>query len=398
MFPVPAARLSGALLSVAFCVACDLAVAQDGSAFGPGVDWSATATTRISIEGDINRDLDAGNQERLLSEALDAGLVIDAETRRALLTAELGLEARYFLGQDDDVDGTGRVDPRFTLRHIWTGKSYTFESNAGVTLSQASFTQLDDTGTSDATTTQISVTYGADLTQELSEVSAIVIGFEGSMIDFSEQSAGLIPSNTIGASIGWTRALSEATDLTLSAGLRNFSADNAASTRSQTLDLLATLAHRRTSRHDFTFSLGLSGVRTEEFGAGIDFDVGVTGGLGLDYTLQNLTTEFSFDQSVEPSSEGSLQSFSRIASALRYSINDRERLSVALSFSRRSPLGGTGDSLEFLSIRPVYAWDIAEQTEFSIGYEFRMSRDSALGTAVGHQVFIALERDFDLLQ
>ena len=79
---------------------------------GPGVNWSLRGRADYSITGDINRDLEPDNQEKLLTNALAAGLILDAETKRSLISTELGVRASYFLGEDPELDGDTRLDPR----------------------------------------------------------------------------------------------------------------------------------------------------------------------------------------------------------------------------------------------------------------------------------------------
>lgn len=367
-------------------------------AVGPGVDWSLSGRTSYRVTGDINRDLDPGSQEALLTQAVTAGLILDAETKRALVSAELGLTASHFLGEDPDLDGETRLDPSLNLRGTYRGKRYTVNAALGLDIQEASVAQTDDTGTTESDTTQFSVRYSTGLEQQIDQLNTFILSSSGTLIDFSEASADLTPSVTFGLGAGWRRQLTETSTLTLTTGLRQFMADDTENTRSQVLDLLASLSHQRTSRHTFGGSLGSSFVRTKADGEGVDFEVGLTGGVSFDYRFSEFALDLDLSQAIEPSSEGELQAFSRFGMTLSYDINAHERINLAGDLSRRAPLGSGGSStLDRLSLATTYSYALSEATQLSLGYVFQGSRDSDDGTAFGHRIFLSAERRFDVV-
>lgn len=404
----PAAILSGCCALV-FALVCApvIAPAQEavqtaggGSpwhAAGPAVDWSLSGRAAYTITGDINRDLEPDNQEKLLTNALEAGLVLDAETRRSLISAELGLRASHFLGEDDELDGETRLDPRLALRGAYRGKTYTVTAALGLVAEQASLAQADDTGISAGDATQLSIDYSVGLAQQLDELNTLNIGSTGTVIEFSEDTEDLIPSRTVGVSVGWERQLTETSTATFETGVRQFDADDLVSTQSRTLDLLLSLSHRRTPRHTFGGSIGVAAVRTDADGAETDDDLSLVGGASLEYLFKNGTVGVDFSQAVEPSAEGELQAFSRLGSALSYDVNNHQRVSLFGSLSRRTPLGGTGETFDFYTIGTSYGIDIAESVEMTFGYSFQGNNDSAAGAATGHQVLLSLGKSFDVI-
>ncbi|MEM8958104.1 MAG: hypothetical protein AAGC86_09845 [Pseudomonadota bacterium] len=368
------------------------------TASGGAVDWSLAARTRIGIEGDLNRDLDPDAQGALLTQALEAGLVLDAQTKRSLLSAELGVSARYFIGDGNDLGGTGRLDPSLSINHSYTGKTYQVDTRAGLAVTRAAFSQADDTGTTDANASQFTVNYGSSLTQQLDTQSSVTAGVNGTYTDFSESAVDLVPTFVVGTTAGWNRQITETSALSFDLGFRHFAADNPEDTRSQTADLSARLQHRRTPRHMIGVTLGTTGVRTTETGTGTDFDINATGGIALDYALRSLSASLGLDQSIEPSSEGRLESQTRVSGSLGYQVNRRQQSSLTLSYSRRTPLGSdTGETRDFLRVSPSYSIALTPAASFTFGYAFRLSRDDTDGLATGHQVFAFLERRFDLL-
>ena len=366
-------------------------------AAGPGVNWALSGRADYTITGDLNRDLEPDNQEKLLTNALAAGLVLDAETKRSLISAELGLTARYFLGEDPELDGEARLDPRVAVRGVYRGKTYEVDGSLGLDVEQASLAQADDTGISAGETTQFTVNYAIGLAQQLDELNTLNLRSTGTAIDFDEDNPDLIPSRTVGISAGWERRLTGTTTAIFDIGARQFDADDLTDTQSRTLDLLLSLSHRRTSRHTFGGSIGVTAVRTEATGSETDNDLGLTGGASLDYLFRNGTVGVDFSQSVEPSAEGELQSFSRLTSDLTYDVNAHERFNLFAALSRRTPLGGGGDTFDYYTVGAGYGIDVAESVEMRFGYSFQGNNDSTAGSATGHQVLFSLGKSFDVI-
>lgn len=384
----------GAVLVVSGCA--DGLRTGPGQDFGPAVDWSLEGRVGQRIESDINRDLDPDSQAALLTSALNAGLVLDAETQRALFTADLGLVARYHIGEDPELAGTGDVDPSLNLTASYRVKTTTFGANGSLVVQPVDSSEtVGDTGVTDGTATQISGSLGLSVTETLDARNSVTLALNSSLVDFSNNEGDLTPTRSIGATTRWERSVTETSTLTTRAGLRHFTSDNATRTRSQTLDLGVDLSHRRTSRHTVRIGGGVTGVRTVE-GAGNDpsgttFDVGFTGALGLDYQLARFNARFDLTQSIEPSSVGTLQAFSRLNSRFSYDINDLERIGLTLTASRRAPISGSGETLDSFSLSPTYSWDLDDRTRLLLGYLFRVNRDSVEGTAIGHRIFVGLD-------
>lgn len=371
----------------------------DGQWDGPATDWSLKARVGYQVDVDLNRDLEPGERELLLSNALNAGLVLDAETKRSLFSADLGIAARYFIGEDQTLSGTGRVDPRLTLRAAHRGKRTTISSQASLSAQSTEVSQVEDTGITDQDITQFNSSLGFTIAHTLDGRNQISVGLNGNLVAFSEDADGLSPTQLVGATLGWRRALTETSTLNLTGGLRHFLSDDVTQTRSQTLDVSAGLSHRRTSRHTFNITLGSTLVRTIE--KALDGDpvltLGLTGGAGLNYTLKNFRTGIDLTQSIEPSAVGALQSFTRINGSVGYDITPDQAISLALAFARRAPISGDEDTLETLTLGPVYSLQLDPSTRLSLSYVFRLSRDETDGLASGHRVLLSVNRDFALL-
>ncbi|MEO1612038.1 MAG: hypothetical protein AAFU55_06760, partial [Pseudomonadota bacterium] len=158
------------------------------------------------------------------------------------------------------------------------------------------------------------------------------------------------------------------------------------------------VSHQRTSRHSMNFGAGVSILRTVErnTGVGPDYDVGLTGQLGFLYELADMRVGFDLTQDIEPSAIGSLQTFTRLGAQFSQDVNERERFGATLAAARRAPVSGPGDTRDTLTISPQYTWRINKETDVSVGYSFRLSRDSDEGTATGHMLFFNVGTDFSL--
>ena len=362
--------------------------------------WDAVISLAPTLTAETNRQLapssDPASDDILLTQALNAGLVLTSETERRLLTGELGLTAAYFEGSDRRA-GTGRLDPRASIGAVVRRSGLELSANASVDLSSTDQTQEDDTGITDVNATQITGSQELGLFYRFNPRHAMNLELSNRTITFDEDIDGLSPTRTIGASAEWDHALSEISTLTYASGLRFFASDNDTTTRSQVLDLSVSLSSDRTPRHTVRLGGGVSLVRTGQSVAGVrdqDFDLGFTGNVGFDYRLSAISAGFDFNQSVEPSNAGELQAFSRASGRMSYEINDRESLSASASYTRRSPLSGDDDTLDTFSIGPNYALALDRQTDLSVGYLFRMERDDD-GTGLGHRVFLSLEHRLD---
>lgn len=369
--------------------------------WGPAADWSLRGTASARIAGDINRSMQPGNHDTLLTTALDAGLVLDVETKRALFSFNTGLARTLFIGEDQPTtDNAERLDPRFSVNGSYRGKTYVLSGNFGFDFQPTSFTQADDTGILNDETTQLTVNYAASLALELDKITTLTLGTDAQLIDFTDPAPGLTATRTFGGSATWSRRLSETTSVNINGGVRHFRSDNPQRTRSQTFDLSTGISHQRTRRHKFGVNAGLSLVRTVEQFPGLpqatDFDLSATGGVTFEYLLKDQSLQLSLSQSVDPSSSGGLQVSTRLTGGYSWSINELESLSVNAGYSHRSAVSGTG-TLQSLSFTPSYNLALTRDVSLSLGYSFRINENGQSGTAIGQQVFLALNYNFDIL-
>ncbi len=388
----PAVAAPALLLTI--CLVAAPARAGDAAAsWGPAVDWSLTGQVRTKFAGTINRALAPGVRAGGMTVRLDARLTLAASAKQGSLAIDAGLARSFFLGADSPAsDKAEQLDPHLSVRVSRRGKTWTLSGTAGFDLQPTSATQADDTGIVNDETTQITADLSASLALELDTRNRLTLGANASVIDFTSPAPGLVPTRTVGFTLAWDRQMTATTDVVLDTGLRYFTADSALATRSLTFDIGAGLTHRRTQRHIFGLDAGLNLVRTSTR-SGTDFDIGVTGGGRLDYKLADLEIGLDLSQSVDPSSTGSLQSFTRLGASASHRINSRERLALSLDYTRRVPLGGTSATLQTLGVGPRYTFTLTRETTLSLGYRFRAQQGSTTGDATGHRLFLEISRD-----
>ncbi len=362
-----------------------------------GVDWRTGAQISQRVEVETNRGLNDPSDGMLFQAALDAGIRLDAESERLLLEITAAATAAAFEGEDDALAGTGRIDPRVAFAGRYRAKNTTLGALGRFDARSTSFTQVDDTGLSDDDATEFNSTVSLTLDHDFNARDRLSLGLTGEVTDFSEDGQGLTPTRTIGGTAGWEHRLNQTTAIGFTTGLRHFVADDAVNTRSQAIDVETGLNHQRTSRHTMNLRVGATGVRTsDDAGGGADLDVGFSGGAGFDYRLARLRAGVDLGQSVEPSSVGELQAFTRLTGDLAYDVTARQSLGASLAYTRRAPLGDSDEATrQIFSLGPRYRLLLDRQTSVTMGYLFRIGRDSDdESAAFGHKVFMSLDRKF----
>lgn len=384
-----------------FAVQAQDTSASDGTS-GPAVNWSLKSKIGLKLDGDINRQLNAGVQDSGITLGVDAGLILGAEAKRGDAKLDFGVSRTFFLGEDQPAtDNAEGLDPRLSLSGTYRGKSYMLSGDLGFAFQPTSFTQDEDTGITNDETTQLTINYDAGLLLELNRVNQLTISTDSRIVDFSDPAPDLVPTRTFGADIAWQHSLTKTTTLTVTGGGRYFTAQNPQDTKSTTIDVTVGLEHQRTRRHTFGWTAGVTAVRTNEIGAlgfrETEFTFGATGAASLGYALKNLKVRLELSQSVDPSANGALQSFTRARSDLSYDVNEREQLGLRANLFRRTPLSdGTTSTLHSFTIGPTYSLELLPETMLTMGYLFRMKDDSVSGNATGHRVFLTLTQNFEI--
>lgn len=371
-------------------------------AFAQATNYKVDLRTGARLEADVNQALDPGGEAGTVSGSFTAGATVTAETKRGEITADFSAAARARASGDGDLDGQIDLDPNLRLSGTLRGKTTTLNASGDFLLQRVDTSQVEDTGVIDRFARQLSGSAQFSATEDLDARTALVGSFSVRVVDFTENVASLTPSRTFSGAVSLRRSVTATTDMSARVSARRFLADDAEGERSDTLDLGIDVTHRRTSRHTFSAGAGVSFVRTVErnTGAPTETDIGFTGRLGLDYRLKDLTLGLNLTQDIEPSAVGALQTFTRFGFGLNYDLNTRESIAFTADASRRMGVAGAegeGGTRDTFSLGPSYSLRLDEQTRLSLGYLFRLSRESDEGTATGHRVFLNVSRNFPLL-
>jgi len=360
-------------------------------------DWSLASDLSQRVEAHNNRSLDPDGSNAAIISYTTVGLDLEARTKRS--AASLSVSSQVVTGFGPGAgDDESKINPGVSATLSHNGKRYALSADASLAVQPVSTTQIDDTGVTDVDATQLTVRYDSDLTLQLSKRSQIGFGVNVSLIDFTESSTALVPTETIGVSANLRHELTQTTAMTFTTGLRRFASDNAERRRSQTLDVALRLDHQRTRRHTFGLSGGLTLVRTKEIGQDVSFDIGLNAGASLDYQpTEDFSASLGISQSVDPSSSGELQSVSRFNSSLAYRANTFSDFGLRFDYTHRTSLAGDSESFQSIQAGLNYNYLLAPETSLSLGHLFRLS-DGADGLATGHQIFLSLTHRFTLRQ
>lgn len=363
-------------------------------------DYKITLRTGARLEAEVNRALDPNGGEGSVSGSATAGVTMSAETKRGGVVANFGGSARARINADGELDSEIDFDPNLSVSATRRGKTTALNAAGDFRIRQVDAEQVEDTGVINETARQITAGARFSATEDIDARTALEGSFSVRMVDFTRNVASLTPSRTFSGTVNLSRAVTETTSAGARIALRRFFADNAEGDRSDTLDLGVDLTHQRTSRHTISASAGVTLVRTVERNtdAPASTDIGFTGRLGLNYRLKDLALRVNLTQDIEPSAVGALQTFTRLGFSLSHDINGRESLSFAASAARRAPVSGGGETRDTLSAGPSYSLRLDQETQLSLGYVFRLSRESDEGVATGHQVFLGVSREFPILE
>lgn len=399
--PGPGRSHSGRVLRgcvLAFgCVAL-LSACSTHPGAGSALDWSASSQVTTRTYAAQNRGLDADSKDMTYATGLDTGLSVRGTGKRTSLSANLGINSEYFVGEDEDVAGTGRIDPSLglSISHRGQGMQLSFDSSVRVTAQDDS--QTDNADNTSGSPTRIDGNAQVSLQKTLSEINSAGFSVGTTIVEFADAAnSNVVPTRGFFGNVNWRHEVDALNTLSFSAGLRDFSADNTENTNSQTLDVTVALDHIQTDRHRFDLTLGSSAVRsTDDFSDGPDFNVGFNGGVGFNYNAKRTNAGLSLRQSVDPSSEGDLQSFTRLSGNIGYQLTSDQSIAGSVTYIFRSSFDGDTEDSQAVTISPSYRHRIARATSVSLSYQYRLISDDDF--ADGHRVTVALTRDFNLLK
>ena len=184
----------------------------------------------------------------------------------------------------------------------------------------------------------------------------------------------------------------------MSTSFSRFDSSGASGRKSRTVSAQAGIQHLRTSRHSLGASGGLSFVSSDLSNGDSSTQIGFVGSGSFNYKLDEFSAGLSVSQSVQPSSEGELNSLTSLSGDISYRINSLQSLGFRINYTRRSDISGGGDILQFVTLGPSYNYSLTKDSSLSLGYQFRLRDEVASDVVTGHQVMLTLAHDLTLLQ
>lgn len=390
-----AALLGAAVLAVAF-----VAPAQGDRAktpvFGPAIDWSVLARLTETFEVDSNRQLDGVNDGIEARGIIGLGVTVSGRGKRSRFSVATGFNAGR--STDNDVSNLNRLDPNIDATAAFLGKGFTINASLAAQTRATSVSEQEDTGITDQNATRFDASASIGVSWQATKRDNITITASTQIVDFSRSIDTLTPSQTFGLSGGWSRRVTETTSYSFSTSFRHFEADGDDGLISRTASAQFGVQHQRTSRHSLGATAGLSFVSTDLTNGSTLNRIGFVGGGTFGYTIDEFNASLNLNQSIQPSSEGELRAFTSLGGSLGYRINQLERLSFGVRYTRRSDVSGGGDVLQFLSLGPTYSYSLSERTALSLSYQFRIRDDETTDFETGHQLLLSLSHSLTLLQ
>lgn len=369
---------------------------------GPGVDWSLRGFAVQRFEFDSNRELDPESDGAVYGSISTLGLRMDARTKRALFSVNAGFSGRYY-GGPGDTENLNTINPNIAASLTYNGKDYQISNQMALSVQPTTETQFEDSGIVDEDANQFTFSYSTGYAHLIDARNTWSLNGDIRIIRFDEDVDDLNESESAGINTSWRHQLSQTTFLFARTGFRYFNADD--DSQSQTVDFTTGVDHQRTSRHQFGASGGVSVVRSEDQdtpGEDAEINVGFNGGANFSYRVKRFNAGLNFSQSLDPSSDGDVDAFTRLSGSVGYQITRFSSLSGTASLSRRTSLsdatGSDSDEGQFLSLGPTFRTQLTDTVDLSIGYQFRLDDESDSDIGTGHQMFLTISKNFEVIE
>lgn len=386
--------IASAVFALAVCAGAG-AAAQETAKSGAAIDWSILGSLRQAIAGAINPGLDTDADDTSISSNTRVAISAQGRGKRTQLNATIGADAALSAATQANQE-LSRVNPDFLASALYQGKRYNIGANVQAQVTPVSVSQLEDTGIIERGAVQINAGAGVSVGYVLDRTTNVSGGFNYRRLDFSSTIGNLTPSQSYGVNAAVSKAVTRTTNISLTASLGRFEADNQTDTQSTSYGFSAGISHNRTSRHSLGASLGFNAVDRSTNTGDDSFSFGLTGSASLNYTGAQTNGGLSLTQSIDPSAEGDLSSFTRLSGNLAFRLTDTQSLSLSGSASRRTDIDGGGTAVHLLSVGPRYSMELPQDVILSLGYQFRVRDTGTSSLRTGHQVTLNLSRELVL--
>lgn len=393
-----AATLARVAVLAGVCAAPAAAQSEETrqTVFGPAIDWSVLARLTETVQADTNRRLNGDNEGVEASGSVAVGLTVAGRGKRSQFNVSTNVRAGR--STDNTVGNLDRIDPNLSATAVFLGKGYSINASVNAQTRDTTTSEVEDAGVTNLDVTRFDAGASVGVNWQATKRDSLSLTATAQFVDFSRSVGSLSPSQTFGVSGAWSRAVTPTTSYSFTTNFRHFDADGVNGRTSRTASAQFGIQHRRTSRHSLGASAGLSFVSTDNDNAAKSTQIGFVGGGSFGYTIDEFNASLNLSQSIQPSSDGELRAFTSLGGNLAYRINEVQRLSFGVRYSRRSDVSGGGDVLQFLSLGPSYSYSLTEDSTLSLGYQFRLRDDETNDFETGHQLMLTLSHQLTVLQ
>ena len=234
---------------------------------------------------------------------------------------------------------------------------------------------------------QITVNASAGVAYTLGPRDSVNLNLSGQVIEYTETIDALPSTRSYGATLGWTRGLTPRTSGGLSGSVRRFDTDSDTQSGRTTYSLTPNLSHALSPRHSASGGIGLT------YTDGDDSRLNVNGNARLSYRTAETAVTLGFNQSVQQSDTGALDTVSRVSLTASRRLTPRWSGSLATSLSNSAPLGG-GDDRQTFSVGPSLSYALTERWSISGSYGLIVERQD--GDVRGNnRAALSVSRSFD---
>ena len=367
-------------------------------------DWKASSTLSQRFEFDDNISVSADS----------AGNVLASLTGLSTLIEALAPTHRFTLGQSFDLykyTGPGKddVEDRFTYENVFARftkdtKATTYEIGANIRRDPTESTEfLEETGrTAERDVDRLSARADGSVTHQVNTRNSVVYDLSAEVVDYSGDSDDFTPFVRADTNLSWIHTINGRTSVSANGGLGYSQFDDEVNTTNYTFLTTIGVDHRLSKRLSATLDIGIRGALIREDATLLlpseeECGIGPTANFSIDYRGKRTAISLTGTQSLEPSSDGELESRTSVGFRIGHDINSASAVSFDVTVSRFESASDTGTTdTQTLTVGPTYSRRINRYWGADFGYLFRY-RDDSVETAKSNKLFFSLSRDINWL-
>jgi hypothetical protein len=371
-----------------------LLAAIGASATALEVTVTGFVSERLELTGDRGLSDDVVGNDPAVDSTTDLGLSFVLRGPRTAAVVSPG--ARLVLSSDREFEAR-RINPR--LNASVTHRLRRSQLSGGLSFVPRLTTdaQFEDTGVVDQDVLQLDGSANLGYDYFVDPRNTLSAGASFSIREFTDETEDLVPSRTVGATLGWSRRVNSTTSASLSTRGRLFTNDDGVESRSVSFTIGG--SHAVNNRLAVNARLGPS-ITDRDGGSGDGSTTfGLVGDASLSYDAGDETFRLGVSQDVDQGSDGSLRNVAAASASYSMQINSVSSLSFSGRVTAQNPLfGDASDGVRTVSIGSTYTYDLTENWNADVGYRLRLRQSDDADLRYGNTVFLSLRRGFSLSQ